>query len=304
MLSSIFRESIEDGFDARLNILLESLVSTAELTDGELSLRRPLAEPRFDQAYSGWYWQIDGQPDVQLRSRSLFDQTLQANDQLGATVGPNGEALRLLAREFVLPGTSTPFTFTIAADTEELDDQVRRFRTVLVWSLGLLAFGLTIAVIIQVHFGLRPLGHIGATLARIRGGKTARLDGPFPREVMPLANEVNELLAHSETIVERSRTHVGNLAHALKTPIAVLANEAGTRDDKLSETVRVQTDLMRRQVDHYLSRARAAATGALLTARTNVRPVISSLARTLRRMYDEKDLTIVETCPATLAFRG
>ena len=305
VLSSIFRESIVDSFDARLNILLESLVATAELADGTLELQRPLSEPRFDQVYSGWYWQIDGPSNFQLRSRSLFDQALLPAGEGGvAATGPDDEALRLLSRRIALPGSADRFTFTIAADTQEVDNQVSRFQKVLAWSLGLLALGLSLAVIFQVRFGLRPLGLITTTLARIRDGKATRLEGPFPNEVTPLANEVNALLAHSETIIERARTHVGNLAHALKTPIAVLANEAGARDDKLAETVRHQTDLMRRQVDHYLTRARTAATGTLLTARTDVQPVVSDLVRTLRRMYQDRDLTITETCTDALAFRG
>ena len=184
VLSSIFRESIEDSFDARLNILLESLVATTELADGELGLQRPLSEPRFDRVYSGWYWQIDGPSNFQLRSRSLFDQALHPTDDGGAVAsGPDGEALRLSSRRIVLPGSADPFTFTIAADTQEVDDQVRRFRRVLAWSLGLLALGLSVAVIFQVRFGLRPLGQVTATLARIRDGKAVRLEGPLAQQV-------------------------------------------------------------------------------------------------------------------------
>ena len=302
VLSSIFRESVEDSFDARLNILLESLVATTEIVDGQPELQRPLAEPRFDQAYSGWYWQIDGPSGLQLRSRSLFDQAL--SPRRSTLDGPTGETLRMLTRQIVLPGSSDAFDFTIAADTIETTEQVSRFNRVLSWSLGLLAAGLSIAVIVQVRFGLRPLARITATLALIRDGQATRLKGPFPTEVTPLAAEVNALLEHSEAVIDRARTHVGNLAHALKTPIAVLANEAGIDDSSLAGTVRQQTALMQRQVDHYLARARTAATGSLPTARTEMWPVVSGLVRTLRRIYADKELSIIDSCPGDLSFRG
>ncbi len=300
VLSSVFRESIEDSFDARLNILLESLVATTDIVDGQPILQRPLADPRFEQVYSGWYWQIDGPSDVQLRSRSLFDQVLAP----GQSSGPDGETLRILARQILLPGAAAAFDFTIAADEVEIDAQVARFNSVLGWSLGLLAAGLIIAVVVQVRFGLLPLARITATLARIRDGHATRLGGPFPTEVTPLAAEVNALLAHSETVVERARTHVGNLAHALKTPIAVLTNEAGTQRGRLADTVRQQTTLMQRQVDHSLARARTAATGSLLTARTDVGPVVAGLVRTVRRIYADRSLSIAEEVADGLVFRG
>ena len=304
LLSSIFRDSLQDDFDTRLSLLLESLVATTEMTDGVVSLQRPLADPRFDQVYSGWYWQIDGPDGVRQRSRSLFDQDLQAPDGNAVATGPDGERLRVVRRQILLPGADEPLTFMLGARTRELDEQARRFGLVLTWSLGLLALGLIVAVVVQVRYGLRPLGQISATLARIRDGQAARLDGPFPAEVRPLAAEVNELLTHSETVVARARTHVGNLAHALKTPLTVLANEASSRHDDLSTTVRAQTAAMRRQIDHYLVRARTAATGDLLTARTEVRPVIAGLLRTLRRIYQDRRLTLSETVSNGLAFRG
>ena len=160
------------------------------------------------------------------------------------------------------------------------------------------------AVLVQVRFGLEPLRRMGRALGAIRGGATARLEGAFPAEIEPLAAELNALLDHNEALVERARTHVGNLAHGLKTPLSVLTNEAGRSQGPLAELVGRQVALMRRQVDHHLARARAIATGSILGARTDVLPVLRDLERTLERIYADKALAIELACPPELAFRG
>lgn len=312
ILSSLFRDSVEQNFDARLIGLLESLVAVSEAEPGEpLRLARPLGEPRFEQAYSGWYWQIGTTDGQLLRSRSLFDQTLDSGaraDQgpvgraFGA--GPDGEALRVIARDIVLPGFETPTRFTVAADLSGVEREVQRFNSTLAWSLGVLGLGLIVAVLIQVRYGLQPLRRISAALAEIRRGRVDRLEGRFPAEVTPLADELNALLAHNAVVVERARTHVGNLAHALKTPLSVLANEADAADGQLAQSATRQVALMRRQVDHYLVRARTAASGDVLGARAEVGAVLADLCRALAKIHAERPVAVETRCPAQLAFRG
>jgi signal transduction histidine kinase len=312
ILSSLFRDSVEQNFDARLIGLLESLVAVSEAEPGgPLRLTRPLGEPHFDQAYSGWYWQI-GTVDGQLvRSRSLFDQaldtgTLADQDAVGRSIGagPDGEVLRVVARDIVLPGFDTPMRFTVAADLSGVEREVQRFNSTLAWSLGVLGLGLIVAVLIQVRYGLQPLRRIRAALAEIRLGRADRLKGRFPAEVTPLADELNALLAHNAVVVERARTHVGNLAHALKTPLSVLANEAGTANGRLAESTARQVALMRRQVDHYLVRGRTAASGDVLGARTEVGAVLADLCRALTKIHAERPVAVETDCSAYLAFRG
>jgi signal transduction histidine kinase len=156
----------------------------------------------------------------------------------------------------------------------------------------------------QVRFGLQPLREIERRLADIRAGSAQRLDGAVPVEITPLQSELNALLKSNQDVVERARTQVGNLAHALKTPIAVLMNEA--RDDKtpLANKVVEQTGLMRDQVTHYLNRARMAANVGVIGSATDVQKVGESLARTLQRIYREKPIDIQVDCPENLRFRG
>ncbi|MGH6878431.1 MAG: ATP-binding protein, partial [Rhizomicrobium sp.] len=174
----------------------------------------------------------------------------------------------------------------------------------LIWSFAILGLGLMGAIFVQVRIGLQPLNRVSAALARIRDGKARRLVGRFPAEIAPLASELNSLIEHSAEVVGRARTHVSNLAHFLKTPLSVLASEAAAHPGPLADAVMRQVATMRRQVDHYLSRARAAGALDVLGNRTPVRPVIDDLARTLSRIHAARALAIDVDVPHDLAFRG
>jgi signal transduction histidine kinase len=194
--------------------------------------------------------------------------------------------------------------YAVAGDRREIELDRQNFNRLLSLALGVLFVGVIGAVLVQVRFGLEPLRRMGRALGAIRGGASARLEGDFAAEIEPLATELNALLDHNEALVERARTHVGNLAHGLKTPLSVLTNEARRSGGPLAELVGRQVALMRRQVDHHLARARAIATGSILGARTEVLPVLRDLERTLGRIYADKTLAIEVACPPELAFRG
>jgi len=312
VLSAAFRDTVEAAFDARLGARLEGLVAAADVSSaGQPLLDRPPEDTRFEQPYSGLYWQITG-VGATLRSRSLWDQLLAPPDgplpvgeeRLDIVSGPDGQRLRTLARSIALPGSSAPVLFTIASDLGEVEAEVARFNGMLYWSLGVLGLGLIAAVFFQVHVGLEPLRRMSRALAAIRSGRADRLEGRYPAEIAPLADELNALVDHNAEVVARARTHVGNLAHALKTPLSVLANEAAAGDGALSETVARQAAAMRRHVDHHLVRARTAATAGVLGARTPVAPVIDDLVRTLRHIHALRDLAMESTVEPDAQFRG
>ena len=317
LLSSIFRGTLEESFDRRLGALLETLVAVSDIgADGRLALFRPLGDARFGRTYSGWYWQIDGGAAGRLHSRSLFDFTLRpgvpgadGNAGFDLARGPDGQVLRIVTRDIVLPGAARAVRYNVAADTAETEAQVGRFNGTLAWSLGVLGLGLFAAVLIQVQFGLRPLRRVRAALSDVRQGRAERLEGSFPPEINPLATELNAVLDHNAEVVLRTRTQVGNLAHALKTPLAVLANEAGpaaqsSADAALAANVSRQTALMRRYVDHYLARARTAAAGRVIGARVDAADVVKDLRRTLEKMYVDRDLTISDAGDTPLPVLG
>src|SRR5581483_7249115 len=174
------------------------------------------------------------------------------------------QRLRLVERTIDL-GDDGRFLVAVAGDAAEIDDEIRRFDRALVVTFSVLGIVLLLITTFQVRFGLAPLNRISQGLAAIRSGVAERLEGGFPVEIEPLARETNALLDANREIVERARTHVGNLAHALKTPLSVMMNEATARgDDPLAVKIKEQLGIMRDQVARHLERARIAARVAVV----------------------------------------
>ena len=268
VLSGVFRTAVQESFDNRLIFDLEGLVAAAQANAPDrVELAGRFADPRYERIFSGWYWQIapQGRPGaLPQRSRSLWDFTLVSQDlseennmSWGFAAGPDNQRVRVLSRQISFPapnqgGESPTFDFVVAGDIGEIEANVATFNRALVWSLAALGMGLIAAILIQVRVGLVPLRRVSEALARIREGRARKLEGDFPAEIEPLANELNSLIAHSAEVVGRARTHVANLAHFLKTPLTVLANEASNAPGPLANSVGRQVTVMRRQVDHYL----------------------------------------------------
>lgn len=329
ILSSIFSRSAQRSFDTRLTADLESVIAAADRDEtGKLGVAQSFVDPRYANAFSGWYWEVapvkpaaDANEPV-LRSTSLWDQSLEVGvpeaqgvTRVGYTVGPKKQRLRFVERVVSLPdetlsAAAVPqqdrlYRFTVAGDVSDVEAEIDSFNTTLLWSVIVLGAGLIAAMFIQVRLGLTPLRRVRLALADIREGKADKLEGDFPLEIKPLADELNALVAHNAEVVARARTHVGNLAHFLKTPLSVLANEAQSAPKgAFSETVMRQVATMRRQVDHYLARARTVASAAVLGARTEAAPVVSDLTRALSKIYASRGVTIEKECPPGLSFRG
>jgi signal transduction histidine kinase len=151
--------------------------------------------------------------------------------------------------------------------------------------------------------GLGPLFAMGREIGAVRRGKAQRLSRSYPSELAPLAGELNALLDHNQEVVERQRTHVGNLAHALKTPLSVMLTEAEGEPGALAEVVTRQAQAMREHVEHHLRRARAAARSPGSGERTPVAEVLDELSRTLERIFTGK-VRIDWDAPDELEFAG
>jgi signal transduction histidine kinase len=202
-------------------------------------------------------------------------------------------------------GEEGRYLVAVAGDAAEIDDETRSFDGALMITFAVLAVVLLLTTTFQVRFGLAPLKRISEGLAGIRGGKAERLEGAFPVEIAPLARETNALIDANREIVTRARTHVGNLAHALKTPISVMLNEASTHaDDPFARKVREQTEIMRDQVARHLERARLAARVAVIGTVTDVRTVVGSLARTMEKIHHDRNIAIEIDASEGTRFRG
>lgn len=313
LLSAVFRGYAERAFDAQLSVLLDALVAASNAKpDGDIAIARGPDEPRFEQPYSGWYWEIMDDKGPILRSRSLWDQVLSPDmrllggEHLAQLASENDQRLRIVSRNVTLPGSDKTYKYVVSGDRSEIEREIQSFNVTLGVALGALALGLIIAVLIQVRYGLLPMRRVQTALADVSSGRRDRLAGEYPSEVTPLVEEINNLLANNAAVVERARTHVGNLAHSLKTPLSVLANAVADPKEEgpLADAVRRQVNTMRRQVDHYLVRARTAAAGAVLGARTEVLPVIEDLSRTLMRIHSARGVSVEVESSASLFFRG
>ncbi|MEM7251655.1 MAG: sensor histidine kinase [Pseudomonadota bacterium] len=307
VLTSLFTNAVERGFDARLNVLLESLIAVTEVSEvGTITTTRSIPDPAFERPFSGWYWQINRVDHEPLRSRSLWDETLAADATAGprSATGPEGEELRILTREIAFAALAEPLRYTVTGPREEIRRDSARFRTAALVSLGILGSLLLLVLLVSIRRGLRPLGEVGDALSRIRHGREERITGEYPDELTPLVREINALMEANTSIVERARTHVGNLAHALKTPLAVLSNERDRLDQASQATIGTQLDRMRATIDQSLARARAAATAAVTTATTPLEDVVDALVRTLTKIHRNRELEFSDNLPPGLVFRG
>ncbi|MGL4395563.1 MAG: sensor histidine kinase [Hyphomicrobium sp.] len=321
LIYSLYRDDVQTSFDVQLKKLLTALaVDSMNTTGTEPVMPQNLYEPLFEVPLSGWYWQVrplDNAPGRRLVSPSLASGSLPSpydkkfpTDVTGTrwmnVPGPAGETIRIL--ELIDtpshdPG-NTKYSVIVAGPQDWLEETVSKFRNRLTIALSLVGLGLAGFTLFQVRFGLLPLRRIEKGLAAIRSGEAAVLAGRLPAEIEPLQSELNALIQSNQDIIDRARTQVGNLAHALKTPLAVITNEA--RDDKgaFARKVAEQAQLMRDQVNHYLERARMAARAGAIGRVTPVEATLEPIVRALERINRDKGVRILPTVAAGLRFQG
>lgn len=322
-----YRASTYRIFDDPLVNTIQALIASVETeVPGAIvpiKLTREPIDDRYQLALSGRYWLIgeisdDGVVSTIMASRSLYGATIRLPSQAAGQIksnpgdvvrstsrGPDNEPLRLAAQSVIFPGErDTPVVIIAAADSRPAAQAVRNFSLIALGLMTILALGQALAIYMQVSIGLRPVFKLRRQVEDVREGRSTEVEGVYPTEIQPLADELNTLINHNKEVVEYAQTHVGNLAHALKTPIAVLRNEADSKKSKLSEIVGRQSEIMSNQVDHHLRRARAAARGQSIGVKTPLDETLNSLVRTLERIYREKDLDMQLIMDEGLEFRG
>lgn len=285
---------ITRNFDEQLGYMLTGMIGSAEIgPDGEVFFNRPLGDQRFLEPNSGLYWQIRGEGHEDFPSRSLWDRSLEVRSDR-EDVGPlvydssqfEGEPLRIMERSIILPGSDTQWWFTVAASRDELNEQIANIRAILIYSFFILGIGLLLMAGLQTWYGLFPLRHVRKAIQKMRRTGESRLTEPLPREVQPLVDELNALLAHTDRQAEEARTHAGNLAHALKTPLTVLMNSATAHAPDLDDTVIREAKVMQRHVEHHLARARAVGRRVAGFSRANVWTSLEAVLRAVERLYE------------------
>ncbi|ESY53022.1 MULTISPECIES: ATP-binding protein [unclassified Mesorhizobium] len=317
LITTLYRQASERGFDSLLSAHLFNLIGSVGVSEsGQLTGAPDLGDLRFSEPNSGWYWSVEPASEGvhgNLHSSSMtttipsptvaevpFNSSFQRSY---STDGIGDEQLEVFESEFVLDAKNRAARFRVMGNKTELEQEIATFQGRLLTYLSLFGVGMIAINAIAILLGLQPLRRVRNALAQVREGTAQRLDGRFPAEIEPLANETNALIENNKRIVERSRTQVGNLAHSLKTPLAVLINEGRALGGAKGQLIADQAASMQKQVDHYLQRARVAAQRDSVVYRTPVTPLVQRMVRVLQKLKPDVSLSL--TLPAAdIVFAG
>jgi signal transduction histidine kinase len=298
VISALYRQASERGFDSLLSAHLFNLIGSVGVSgQGQLTGSPNLGDLRFSEPNSGWYYSVEPVSDGlsgEIRSTSMTEaipsppvSEVPFNPQFQRSYladGLAGEELIVVESEFVLDAENRIARFRVMGNRTELEQEIASFDRRLFTYLSLFGVGMIAINAMAILLGLRPLSRVRNALAMVREGQAQRLDGRFPAEIEPLASETNALIENNRRIVERSRTQVGNLAHSLKTPLAVLINEGRALGGAKGTLISEQAEGMREQLDHYLQRARVAAQRDSVVYRTPVTPLLERLVRVIEKL--------------------
>lgn len=302
-ISKLYRESTERGFNDLLRAQLYNVINAVTINDQQTLAGAPqLGDLRFAQPGSGWYWVVE--PLGEFQTPALVSSSLGVSglpvpsllevpfdrryERFYAVADGSGNRAQVAETEVVLDGDGRAARFRVTGNLAVVDEQNADFSRSLHMALAVFGFGSLMLNGLAILYGLKPLDRARAALGKVRDGEAERLEGDFPREIQPLANEMNALIESNRRIVERARMQVGNLAHSLKTPIAVLLNEANLIEKQQGDVVRAQAEAMQAQVQSYLHRARIAAQRESVLARTEADQVLERLVRVMRRLNPDK----------------
>ena len=300
-IGALLDQFVNERYDAEMRAIADALIAGLEVEDGRAELEDPPTDPRFSLPLSGWYWQLYAGGKVIEKSDSLFDASLsppQRDLQRGRGRGPTGEPLRVLAMRFTVPEAADDMSLLVTAPARAVMDSLADVRRPLAISLAVLGIGLAIAVVVQVTAGLASTKRLGHDLRRVRAGDIERLPRPGVSELDPLVSEINGALDQNATLLARSRQHLGNLAHSLKTPLAALSNDLPADDPR--QTIIARMD---RLIGWHLRRARSSQP-RVLGQTTPVAEVIDDILLVLRRPLEDKAMRAEVTCLPETRFAG
>lgn len=309
-LDRAFRESASSAHEARLLGQLYLLISAAEPGKGGIVMPDSLAEPRFSLPGSGLYAALsDARGNVIWRSQSVSGLALPFSSQLqpgaksfDARTDSTGRGyfVESMGVKWVSNGTSEAFTFSVAEDLNEFHAQIEHYRRSLAERLGLMSVLLLITQAAVLRWGLTPLRRVSSELEEIEAGEREAL-GIYPVELSRLTESLNKLLLHERARQKRYRDALSDLAHSLKTPLAVMRASLG--GDALKDTVRDEVAKMDRIVSYQLQRAATAAPSRLV-APCMIRPLVEKIANSLSKVYFDKGVNVSIPIDAGMAFRA
>ncbi|MEN6584529.1 MAG: ATP-binding protein [Sulfuricella sp.] len=313
-LDQAFRDSARAAREERLQGQLYLLIAAAEVDEaGRLSMPEQLQEPRFGQPGSGLYASID---DGRGRQRWLSHSALNVALPAGAVLAagerrfaelPGARSARFFVNSMGVSWSEGkrkfPFTFRVAEDLDAFDTQLARYRRSLWGWLGAMALLLLLAQGALLRWGLRPLRRVAAEIRAIEAGEKERLGGDYPSELKALTENLNGLLQRERAHQQRYRDALGDLAHSLKTPLAVMRG-ALSEPSLLAATVAEESEKMQRIVDYQLQRAATMGPSSPLAGTLEIRPLAQRIMASLDKVYRDKAIHAEIHADKAAAFRG
>lgn len=312
LLSGTFKNFLVEQFYHELHEHLDELEGVMAVDEsGKVSMQRALSDPRYSIPLSGFYWEVQKNGAIAARSNSLEGPVLNVPVDTGSDAqvhthriaGPTGELL-IAERLRWLNGEKEPIRIIIGTDRRYLDLVLGEFNNVLLWSLAILSLSMIVVAGLLLIYAMAPFGELRAAFANYRSGVTPDMRGSFPEEVQPLINDLNSLIATSGEQILRARAQAGNIAHGLKTPLAILVDEAHQLDEKgdhkSASLIRDQCGRMQSQIDYQIARARAAASRAKPGTASSLTDTAEAVARALERLHAERGVRIENNIPSDL----
>lgn len=293
----LFAKHVEEQFHEELSVHVKELAGLVHVgADGSLSLIRPLSDPRYLLPLSGFYWQVSVEGGATLRSSSLTRGNLEESVAHSPDIihfvesGPTGPAITYGFAQSQPGGHD--IHYLIATDQRLLDQAIQSFTSELLAWLAALAVALFATGLAIVTFGFRPLDRLAQAISRLHGGDPEGLKGHYPSEITPLVDDLNAYIAHNIQIVDRGRVEAGNLAHALRTPLAVIIDEAEllTKQPETRASAGVllnQSQLMVQQIDFRLARARSAASSGAPGAMCRIADILPQVISAMQRLHPD-----------------
>lgn len=303
----VFEEHVRQSYHEELEVHVRELARLTRIgPDGQLELTRPLSDPRYEEPLSGFYWQVTAHGKRPLLSASMtrgrLDDHVAHSPEITHELedGPTGPAITY---GFVKRGPDGRYIhFVIATDQSELVRLVDRFtRELTIWlaALGALLLATGFAVI---GFGLRPLGRLRDAIGLLRAGRAEQLDGRYPSEIVPLVADLNAYVRQNADMIARARVQAGNLAHSLRTPLAIIVDEAErlAKDEGTASSGSALLDqarIMEQQIEYQLARARSVA-GVRVPGSLSVLPdLLTPILAAMRRLHADKRFVLDNALP-------
>jgi signal transduction histidine kinase len=311
ILSNVFQAHVTKQFYDELFVHLEELQRLARIENGQAILRSPLSDPRYDVDNSGFYWEIQQSDQVLARSASLKAAPLKTPDDHRSDIGvhthviagPTGTLLIAEKLDWREP-QKAPIQFLIGTDQRHLDAIVSSFNHTLSWALTIFGLSMVLAAALLIVYAMRPLAQVYAALHLVQTGKAKTLTGKHPAEVQPLIDSLNALLNSTHELIQRARTQAGNLAHGLKTPLAIMTDEAYRLQEHghaaSSATILEQCSRMQAHIDYQTTRARIVANRLSPGSAADVKKTAEEVSAAMSRLYQSRSVAFETSVQSSL----